>query len=70
MHVYHNTVLRDTPVFRDYFLFGLGAQGLRNTERDVFNNIFVQTEQVPGVGFVGMQGGRATSAKAATCSGA
>src|SRR6185437_9554331 len=24
MHVYHNTLLRRTPVFRDYFLFGLG----------------------------------------------
>jgi hypothetical protein len=56
MHVYHNTSLRRTPVFRDYFLFGLGAQGLRSTERDVFNNIFVQTEKVPGVAFVGMKG--------------
>jgi hypothetical protein len=55
MHFYHNTVLRHTPVFRDYFLFGLGAQGLRNTERDVFNNIFVQTERVPGVNFTGMK---------------
>ena len=55
IHFYHNTVLRETPVFRDSFLFGLGAQGLRNTERDVFNNIFVQTDRVPGVGFVGMK---------------
>jgi hypothetical protein len=55
MHVYHNTFLRDTPVFRDYFLFGLGAQGLRHTERDVFNNIFVQTERVPGTGFAGIK---------------
>ena len=55
MHVYHNTVLRDTPTFRDYFLFGLGAQGLRNTERDVFNNIFVQMEKVPGAGFAGIR---------------
>lgn len=54
-HVYHNTFLRDTPVFRDGYLFGLGSQGLRNTERDVFNNIFVQTGRVPGVGFVGMK---------------
>ena len=54
MHVYHNTFLRETPVFRDYYLFGLGAQGLRHTERDVFNNIFVQMDRVPGVGFVGM----------------
>jgi hypothetical protein len=55
MRFYHNTVLRHTPVFRDYFLFGLGAQGLRNNERDVFNNIFVQTERVPGVGFAGIK---------------
>jgi hypothetical protein len=55
IHFYHNTALRHTPVFRDYYLFGLGAQGLRNTERDVFNNIFVQTDRVPGAGFVGMQ---------------
>jgi len=55
MHVYHNTLLRDTPVFRDYFLFGFGAQGLRNTERDVFNNLFVQTTGVPGAGFAGVK---------------
>ncbi len=55
MHVYHNTLLRHTPVFRDGYLFGLGSQGMRNTERDVFNNIFVQTEKVPGVGFVAVQ---------------
>jgi hypothetical protein len=36
-------------------LFGLGAQGLRQNERDVFNNIFVQTEQVPGVTIHGKQ---------------
>src|SRR5262249_48978636 len=29
LRFYHNTVLRRTPVFRDYYLFGLGAQGLR-----------------------------------------
>jgi hypothetical protein len=51
---YHNTVLRETPVFRDYFLMGLGAAGLRHNERDVFNNIFVQTDKVPGVGFAGI----------------
>jgi hypothetical protein len=55
MHVYHNTVLRETPVFRDYFLMGFGAQGLRNTERDVFNNLLVQMDRVPGVGFAGIQ---------------
>ena len=55
MHVYQNTLLRDTPIFRDQFLFGLGAAGLHNTERDIFNNIFVQTDRVPGVAFVGMR---------------
>ena len=55
MHVYHNTVLRETPTFRDYFLFGLGAQGLQNTERDVFNNLFVQMNKVPGAGFAGIK---------------
>jgi hypothetical protein len=55
MHFYQNTVLRETPVFRDYFLFGLGAQGLRRTERDVFNNIFVQMNRVPGAGFAGLK---------------
>ncbi len=54
MHVYHNTLLRQTPVFRDYFLFGLGAQGLRNTERDVLNNILMQWDRPPGVGFAGI----------------
>jgi hypothetical protein len=55
MHVYHNTLLRQTPIYRDSYLFGLGSAGLRNTERDVFNNIFVQTDRLPGLGFVGMQ---------------
>ena len=55
IHFYHNTLLRRTPVFRDSYLFGLGANGLRNTERDVFNNIFVQSDRVPGIGFVGMK---------------
>jgi hypothetical protein len=54
IHFYHNTVLRATPVARDAYLFGLAAQAMRNTERDVFNNIFVQTDRVPGVGFIGM----------------
>jgi hypothetical protein len=55
MRYYHNTFLRDTPVFRDYFLFGLGAVGLRNSERDVFNNIFVQSERVPGAVILGKE---------------
>lgn len=53
IHFYHNTLLRRTPIFRDYYLFGLGSAGARHTERDVFNNIFVQTDRVPGVGFAG-----------------
>ncbi|RBP45453.1 hypothetical protein DES53_103453 [Roseimicrobium gellanilyticum] len=55
MHVYHNTILRRGPVFRDYFLFGLGAQGLNHTEREVYNNIFVQWDKVPGTGFAGIK---------------
>ncbi len=56
LRFYHNTVLRHTPVFRNQYLFGLGPQGLKNSEREVFNNIFVQTEQVPGLGFPGLKG--------------
>jgi hypothetical protein len=55
MRIYHNTFLRHTPVFRDQYLFALGSQGLKQSERDVFNNIFVQTESVPGVNFSGMK---------------
>lgn len=55
MRAYHNTFLRDTPVFRDYFLFGLGAQALRQTERDVFNNLFVQNDRVPGTTILGKE---------------
>lgn len=55
MRVYHNTLLRNTPVYRNYFLFGLGAVGLRNTERDVFNNLMVQSEGVPGTVILGKE---------------
>jgi hypothetical protein len=55
MRFYHNTVLRRTPTFRDYFLFGLGVEGLRHSERDVFNNIFVQWSKVPGAGTAGIK---------------
>jgi hypothetical protein len=48
MRFYHNTILRRTPAFRNYFLFGIGVMGLRNTERHVFNNILVQADGVPG----------------------
>lgn len=58
MRVYHNTFLRREPVYRDYFLFGLGATGLRNTERDVFNNLFVQAERVPGAVILGKEAGK------------
>ncbi|MCA9173899.1 MAG: hypothetical protein KDB14_05370 [Planctomycetales bacterium] len=58
MRVYHNTFVRETPVFRNYFLFGLGAQGLRQNERDVFNNLFVQTDRVPGVVILGKDPGK------------
>lgn len=53
-HFYHNTVLRKEPTFRNYFLFGIGAQGMRHTERDVFNNIFAQEQGLPGAGFAGI----------------
>lgn len=52
---YHNTVLRETPVFRGAFLFGMGPVGAEPTERDVFNNIFVQRAGIPGPGFVAMK---------------
>lgn len=55
MRVYHNSFLRRKPVYRNYFLFGLGAVGLRDTQRDVFNNLFVQAEQVPGAVILGKE---------------
>lgn len=55
MRFYHNTFVRQSPVFRGYFLFGLGAVGLRQNERDVFNNIFVQNQGIPGPGFVAIK---------------
>jgi len=58
MRVYHNTLIRRGPVFRDYFLFALGAVSLRNTERDVFNNLFVQVDRVPGAVVLGKEAGR------------
>jgi hypothetical protein len=58
MRVYHNTFLRREPVFRNYFLFGLGAVGLRKNERDVFNNLFVQAAGVPGAVILGKEAGR------------
>ncbi len=58
MRVYHNTFLRREPVFRNYFLVGLGAVGLRKNERDVFNNLFVQAAGVPGAVILGKEAGR------------
>ncbi len=58
MRVYHNTLLRQERVYRDYFLFGLGAASLRNNERDVFNNLFVQTDRVPGAVIIAKDAGR------------
>jgi hypothetical protein len=55
MCVYQNTFVRNRPVFRDYFLMGFGAQGLKQNERDVFNNIFVQQQGTPGAGFAGIK---------------
>ncbi len=55
MHFYHNTLLRETPAFRDNYLFGLAVGGLRHSERDVFNNIFLQIRKVPGVNFIPMK---------------
>lgn len=55
LYVYHNTVVRRSPMYRDYFLFGFGAQGFKNNERDVFNNIFVQLQGMPGAGFAGIK---------------
>ena len=57
MRGYHNTFLRREPVWRNYFLFGLGPRGLRNTERDVFNNLFVQADRVPGAVVLGKEAG-------------
>lgn len=57
MRIYHNTFLRREPAWRNYFLFGLAGRGLRNTERDVFNNLFVQMNLVPGVVVLGKTAG-------------
>lgn len=58
MRVYHNTFLRRGPVWRNYFLFGLGARSMRNTERDVFNNAFVQASGIPGAVIYGKEAGQ------------
>lgn len=48
---YHNTVLRSDPTWRGYYGFGMGGRATRNTQRRVFNNIFVQLSGVPGLSF-------------------
>lgn len=55
MRFYHNTLLRQSAAYRDNYMFGLAVSGMRNTERDVFNNIFVQMNGVPGVNFVALE---------------
>lgn len=47
MRIYHNTVIYRTPAFRQAYGCGLG--GHINTKRSVFNNIFVETEGMPGL---------------------
>lgn len=58
MRIYHNTFIRREPVWRNYFLFGLGARALGNTQRDVFNNLFVQMNGVPGAVVYGNEAGQ------------
>jgi hypothetical protein len=48
---YHNTVLRRDLAWRGYYGFGIGGRATRNTQRRVFNNIFVQIQGVPGLAF-------------------
>lgn len=55
MRIYHNTFLRREPVWRNYFLFGLAGRGMRDTERDVFNNLYVQENGVPGTVILGKE---------------
>lgn len=46
---YMNTVLRHDPAWRGYYGQGMGGRGVRNTKRTVVNNLFVQTEGLPGL---------------------
>lgn len=46
LRFYQNTVLRRTTVRGDGFFVGL-TKALAHTERDIFNNIFVQDEKLP-----------------------
>lgn len=48
IHFYHNTVVARDPAFRNYYALGWGGH-MRNTDRWVYNNIFVQVDGWPGV---------------------
>jgi len=50
-YFYHNTVIRTDAAWRGYYGFGIGGRGTRFTQRRVFNNIFVQLHEVPGLNF-------------------
>jgi hypothetical protein len=47
IHFYHNTVISRDAAFRNYYALGWGGH-MRNTQRWVMNNIFVQREGWPG----------------------
>jgi hypothetical protein len=49
-HVYHNSFLLPASVFRGYYAFTWGSH-MYDTQREVFNNIFVQVEGIPGLNF-------------------
>ena len=50
-YFYHNTVLRTEPSWRGYYGCGVGGRATRDSRRRVFNNIFLQTEGLPGLVF-------------------
>ena len=56
MRIYHNTLLRRAPAYRGAYLFGLTG-ALRNTERDIFNNVVVQIDGAPGMTIAGKEAG-------------
>lgn len=51
-YVYHNTFLMKENAFRGYYGFSWGSH-TRETTRRVFNNMFVQSDGVPGLNFTG-----------------
>ena len=50
-YFYHNTVLRIEPSWRGYYGCGVGGRATRGSRRRVFNNIFLQTQGLPGLVF-------------------